>query len=49
MNALTLQRFFAAGALALVANTACAAWPDDRPIELVVGFAPGGEIGRAHV
>jgi len=38
----TLKRLFAAGALALVANAACAAWPDDRPIELVVGFAPGG-------
>jgi len=42
MKAHTLKRIFAAGALALIANAACAAWPDDRPIELVVGFAPGG-------
>ncbi|MHA7685716.1 tripartite tricarboxylate transporter substrate binding protein [Cupriavidus sp. PET2-C1] len=26
----------------LSCNAAMAAWPDDRPIELVVGFAPGG-------
>lgn len=31
-----------AGSLAVAANSAMAAWPDDRPIELVVGFAPGG-------
>ncbi|MBJ6941996.1 tripartite tricarboxylate transporter substrate binding protein, partial [Vibrio cholerae] len=23
-------------------GTAWAAWPDDKPIEVVVGFAPGG-------
>jgi tripartite-type tricarboxylate transporter receptor subunit TctC len=28
--------------LALGSPAAMAAWPDDRPIELVVGFAPGG-------
>jgi len=42
MKAHALKRYLAASALALVANTAVAAWPDDRPIELVVGFAPGG-------
>lgn len=42
MKASALKRYLAAGALALAANTAFAAWPDDRPIELVVGFAPGG-------
>ncbi len=28
--------------LALAGQSAMAAWPDDRPIEVVVGFAPGG-------
>lgn len=38
-----LSRFVAIGALAVaIANAAHAAWPDDRPIEIVVGFAPGG-------
>jgi tripartite-type tricarboxylate transporter receptor subunit TctC len=33
----------AAAALALgLAQQALAAWPDDKPIEVVVGFAPGG-------
>lgn len=39
------RRFFAAAvtaALFAVNPLAHAAWPDDRPIELVVGFAPGG-------
>ncbi|CAM3931236.1 tripartite tricarboxylate transporter substrate binding protein [Bordetella tumulicola] len=26
----------------MLSQTAMAAWPDDKPIELVVGFAPGG-------
>lgn len=42
MKANAFQRILVAGALALAANVAHAAWPDDRPIELVVGFAPGG-------
>ena len=29
-------------AAALVSHSAWAAWPDDKPIEVVVGFAPGG-------
>ena len=29
-------------ALATLATPAWAAWPDDKPIEIVVGFAPGG-------
>src|SRR5690348_1541820 len=39
---------FVASALAAVSlvlsavPSASAAWPDDRPIEVVVGFAPGG-------
>lgn len=42
MKANAFQRILFAGALALTASVAQAAWPDDRPIELVVGFAPGG-------
>ncbi|CAB3657675.1 hypothetical protein LMG26685_03081 [Achromobacter mucicolens] len=42
MKATAFQRILVAGALALAASVAHAAWPDDRPIELVVGFAPGG-------
>ncbi|KRA02051.1 MAG: tripartite tricarboxylate transporter substrate binding protein [Achromobacter sp.] len=42
MKANAFQRILVAGALALAASVAHAAWPDDRPIELVVGFAPGG-------
>lgn len=30
------------GACALIANPSHAAWPDDKPIQLYVGFAPGG-------
>ncbi|MFL6694143.1 MAG: tripartite tricarboxylate transporter substrate binding protein, partial [Ramlibacter sp.] len=30
-------------ALTLAAAAAHAAWPDDKPIEVIVGFAPGGE------
>src|ERR1700754_3956432 len=33
---------FAACALALACATAQAAWPDDRPIQVYVGFAAGG-------
>ncbi|HYG41841.1 MAG TPA: tripartite tricarboxylate transporter substrate binding protein [Bordetella sp.] len=40
-------RAHAVGAAALIAASLCApawaAWPDDKPIELVVGFAAGGE------
>jgi tripartite-type tricarboxylate transporter receptor subunit TctC len=32
----------AAAALAVFSSPAMAAWPDDKPIEVVVGFAPGG-------
>ncbi|CAM4339270.1 tripartite tricarboxylate transporter substrate binding protein [Bordetella muralis] len=32
----------AALSLAVVQSTALAAWPDDRPIEILVGFAAGG-------
>lgn len=42
MKAHAFQRILVAAALALTAGAAQAAWPDDRPIELVVGFAPGG-------
>jgi len=42
MKANAFQRILFAGALALAAGASHAAWPDDRPIELVVGFAPGG-------
>ena len=42
MRASTMQRWFAAAALTFAAGPTHAAWPDDRPIELVVGFAPGG-------
>lgn len=42
MKANAIQRICIAGALALAAGVAQAAWPNDRPIELVVGFAPGG-------
>ncbi|AVJ28469.1 tripartite tricarboxylate transporter substrate binding protein [Achromobacter spanius] len=42
MKANAFQRILLAGAMALAAGAAHAAWPDDRPIELVVGFAPGG-------
>ncbi|MFJ3459887.1 tripartite tricarboxylate transporter substrate binding protein [Achromobacter spanius] len=42
MKAHGFQRILVAGALALAAGAAQAGWPDDRPIELVVGFAPGG-------
>lgn len=39
----TSIQVIAAAALALgMAHPACAAWPDDKPIEVVVGFAPGG-------
>jgi tripartite-type tricarboxylate transporter receptor subunit TctC len=31
-----------AAVIACISATAFAAWPDDRPIEVVVGFAPGG-------
>src|SRR5918993_5041423 len=38
-----LSRCLAAvAALAGLAQPTLAAWPDDRPIEIVVGFAPGG-------
>jgi tripartite-type tricarboxylate transporter receptor subunit TctC len=37
------KRGLAALALALGAATVHAAWPDDKPIEVVVGFAAGGE------
>lgn len=30
------------GVCALLANPSYAAWPDDKPIQLYVGFAPGG-------
>jgi tripartite-type tricarboxylate transporter receptor subunit TctC len=41
MNAL---KTFACGlaAAAAIASPAWAAWPEDKPIEIVVGFAPGG-------
>lgn len=42
MKANAFLRILFAGALALAAGASHAAWPDDRPIELVVGFAPGG-------
>lgn len=32
----------ALAALATITTPALAAWPDDKPIEVVVGFAPGG-------
>ncbi len=32
----------AAAASAFLSSSAWAAWPDDKPIEVVVGFAPGG-------
>lgn len=38
----TVLQYLVAGVLGLATTTAHAAWPDDRPIELVVGFAPGG-------
>jgi tripartite-type tricarboxylate transporter receptor subunit TctC len=37
------RRGLAAIALTLAAAAAHAAWPEDRPIEVVIGFAPGGE------
>ncbi len=40
----TLRRLLAAGAVMSFAalNAAHAAWPDDKPIEVTVGYAPGG-------
>jgi len=38
-------RAIAASLSLLAAASASAAWPDDHPIELVVGFAPGGGTG----
>ncbi|RYH17347.1 MAG: tripartite tricarboxylate transporter substrate binding protein, partial [Alcaligenaceae bacterium] len=38
----TLLRWAVALSLPLIQTTAWAAWPDDRPIEVIVGFAPGG-------
>jgi tripartite-type tricarboxylate transporter receptor subunit TctC len=37
------KRSLAAVTLALSAATGHAAWPDDKPIEILVGFAAGGE------
>src|SRR5918998_2396830 len=38
-----VSRLAAVGALIVaMVQPALAAWPDDRPIEIVVGFAPGG-------
>jgi tripartite-type tricarboxylate transporter receptor subunit TctC len=37
------RRGLAALALTFVAAAAHAAWPDDKPIEVIVGFAAGGE------
>src|ERR1700712_3135256 len=38
-----LNRALSALLLSITAAPALAAWPDDKPIEIVVGFAPGGE------
>jgi tripartite-type tricarboxylate transporter receptor subunit TctC len=40
--AVRLATLTAAGALLASSHAALAAWPDDRPIEIIVGFAPGG-------
>ena len=40
---ISIKRFSAALAVyATLATPAWAAWPDDKPIEVIVGFAPGG-------
>jgi tripartite-type tricarboxylate transporter receptor subunit TctC len=37
-----LRALIAATVIAAIAQPALAAWPDDKPIEIVIGFAPGG-------
>jgi tripartite-type tricarboxylate transporter receptor subunit TctC len=42
MKLKTLKSFVALGLAFGLAQQAFAAWPDDKPIEVIVGFAPGG-------
>ena len=46
MQRISLKNVVRVGAGALLSaallQPALAAWPDDKPIEVVVGFAPGG-------
>lgn len=42
MKPVSVKTVLAALMLAGLAQQAMAAWPDDRPIEVIVGFAPGG-------
>ncbi len=39
----TIIRYAVAAAVLALTGAAHAAWPDDKPVEVVVGFAPGGE------
>lgn len=42
MISVKIKAVIAAAATLSLANSALAAWPDDKPIEVVVGFAAGG-------